>query len=52
MTLASVDTTSKETAGVLKDIAEHPLRRKCLEVFCSCTELAEWIRKMAKSLLF
>ena len=51
VTLASVDVTAATTVGVLKDIAEHPSRRLCLEVFCSCIELVDWIRKMAKSIV-
>ena len=51
VTLATVEETAT-IAGVLKDIAEHPKRRACLETFCSCIELVEWIRVVANSELY
>lgn len=49
VTLASVERTAAETAVILKDIAEHPRRQACLQVFCLCMELVKWVRNVAKS---
>lgn len=39
----------KQLADILKDIADVPHRRACLETFCSCMNLVEWVRSVAKS---
>ena len=49
MTLATVESTAAETASILKDIADVPHRRACLETFCSCMSLVEWVRSVALS---
>lgn len=49
MTLATVESTAAETADILKDIADVPHRRACLETFCSCMSLVEWVRSVALS---
>ena len=49
MTLHDVRNTAAETADILKDIADVPRRRNCLEAFCSCIELVYEVRGLATS---
>lgn len=49
MTLDDVKNTAAETANILKDIADVPRRRACLEAFCSCIELVNLIKQLATS---
>lgn len=50
ITLATVEKTAAGTADILKDIADVPHRRACLETFCSCMNLVEWVRNVAQSM--
>uniref|UniRef100_A0A1X7THY6 Death domain-containing protein n=1 Tax=Amphimedon queenslandica TaxID=400682 RepID=A0A1X7THY6_AMPQE len=50
VTLATVKSSAAETADILKDIADVPHRRACLETFCSCMSLVAWVRKVALNL--
>ena len=43
--LKSIDESSIETGTVLKDIAENPKHKLCLDAFCRSYNLVKWIRE-------
>ena len=50
MSLGSIDKSTVETElKILQDIADEPKRIRCLESFCQCYDLIEWIREVTES---
>ena len=47
--LESIDESSLETGTVLKDIAENPKHKLCLDAFCRSYNLVKWIRVQTQS---
>lgn len=49
ITLQTVDEDVVKAGNALKDIADDPGRQQCLEAFCACMELVEWLHNVTKS---
>ena len=47
--LESIDESSLETGTVLKDIAENPKHKLCLDTFCKSYNLVKWIKVETRS---
>ncbi len=48
-TLASINEEVVQASGFLKSFAADKQRQECLDAFCDCQDIVNWIRNLGKN---